>query len=241
MTTQNQGPSSVWTRPVRKRRDSETLHRDQIVAEAMKLLDEEGLDALSMRRLGARLNAGATSLYWHVANKDELIELVVDEVYGELEIPEIEDPAGWRDAMTRCAQTLRQAILKHPWFVSTFNEIGLSYLGPNLMRMSDRMLAIVEAGGFSLHEGNRVVTVVVAYVMGMALNEASWLSTVKRSGRTEQEWLAAVRPAAEAAAQAYPRLGKLYAEHLSTELEQGREDDFSYGLARLIDGISAPR
>src|SRR6478672_5502572 len=89
--------TSVWTRP--QRRQKEQLTRERIVAEAIRLLDEEGLEALSMRSLGQRLGAGATSLYRHVASKDELIELVADEVYGEMEVPTISDPAEWRQAV----------------------------------------------------------------------------------------------------------------------------------------------
>src|SRR3954449_2777040 len=91
------GPPSVWTRP--QRRQKEQLTRERIVAEAIRLLDDEGLEALSMRTLGQRLGAGATSLYRHVASKDELIELVADEVYGEIEVPEPSDPSSWRLAL----------------------------------------------------------------------------------------------------------------------------------------------
>jgi len=76
---------SVWTRPQPQRRQKEQLTRERIVAEALRLLDEEGMEALSMRSLGQRLGAGATSLYRHVASKDELIELVADAVYGEID------------------------------------------------------------------------------------------------------------------------------------------------------------
>ena len=79
--------SSVWTRPPRPAKTS-GLGRDQIVAAVVELLDAEGLDALSMRKLGAKLNAGATSLYWYVANKDELLELALDEVWGLVDTPE---------------------------------------------------------------------------------------------------------------------------------------------------------
>ncbi|WP_435835385.1 TetR/AcrR family transcriptional regulator [Streptomyces avermitilis] len=80
---ENRTIQSVWTRP-RGGRERPVLSREQIVAEALRLLDSEGIDALSMRKLGNRLSAGATSLYRHVANKDELIELAVDEIYGEI-------------------------------------------------------------------------------------------------------------------------------------------------------------
>src|SRR5256885_1864718 len=118
--------TSVWTRP--KRPQKEQLSRERIVAEAIALLDEEGMEALSMRSLGQRLGAGATSLYRHVANKDELIELVVDEVYGELDVPEITDPAGWRLALHVTAHSLRQTGLRHMWLMNVLGQVGLNYL-----------------------------------------------------------------------------------------------------------------
>lgn len=240
MTSNERGIQSVWTRPQRKRRDNETLNRDQIVAEAVKLLDEEGMDALSMRKLGARLNAGATSLYWHVANKDELLELVVDQIFGELDIPEIDDPAGWRDALTRCATSLRDTILRHPWFSATFGEVGLAYLGPNMLQLSDRMLSIIEAGGFDVMAANRSMSVIVAYVTGVASSEASWLVTLRRSGKSEQEWLAAVQPAVAAAAREFPRLREVNERYLAaSDPEDEREDEFSWGLQRVLDGLFA--
>ncbi|MGK8523410.1 TetR family transcriptional regulator [Nocardia asteroides] len=73
--------TSVWTKQPRRPRTS-GLGREQIVAAAVEILDANGLDALSMRKLGAKLGAGATSLYWHVSNKEELLELVLDEFWG---------------------------------------------------------------------------------------------------------------------------------------------------------------
>jgi len=91
--------TSVWNRPRRgRRREQPALTQEQIVGEAIKLLDADGLDALTMRKLGTALGAVATAVYWHVANKEELIELVVDEVYGEIEVPEVSDPSQWREA-----------------------------------------------------------------------------------------------------------------------------------------------
>ena len=79
---------SIWTRQRTAAPARETLSRDQIVKATMELLDTEGLSGLSMRKLAARLDSGATSLYWHVQTKDDLLDLVIDEVYGEIDVPE---------------------------------------------------------------------------------------------------------------------------------------------------------
>src|SRR3954464_11846314 len=106
-------PASVWTRPQPQRRQKEQLTRERIVTEAVHLLDEEGMEALSMRTLGQRLGAGATSLYRHVASKDELIGSVADEVYAEIDDPQISDPSSWRLATNAVAHSLRQTGLRN--------------------------------------------------------------------------------------------------------------------------------
>ncbi|MBF6469928.1 TetR/AcrR family transcriptional regulator C-terminal domain-containing protein [Nocardia beijingensis] len=237
MSAEKQQVTSVWTRP-RRGREQPALTREQIVAEAVALLDAEGMEALSMRQLGARLNAGATSLYRHVANRDELIELVVDEVYGEISVPEIDDPANWRSATLECAQSLRAMILRHPWMASTLGQVGLSYLGPNVMRLNDRMVGLFEAGGFPAEEAPDGIGAVISYVVGMGITEAAYLTMLARSGQTEKEWLDRLRPAAEEAAREFPRIVQ---ENWDQNPEQLRERKFRYGLDRVLDGLAARR
>jgi AcrR family transcriptional regulator len=235
MGTEEQAIQSVWTRP-RKGREQPALSRAQIVAEAIKLLDAEGLEALSMRRLGTRLGAGATSLYRHVTNREELIELVVDEVYGENEVPAVEDPAQWRAAAAVCAHGVRSMILRHPWVASVLGQVGLSYLGPNVMRLNDRVLTLFETAGFPLEEADQAISTLISYVIGMGTAEAAWLTSLARSGKTEQEWVRALRPAAEEATKEYPRL-----QEMTTRADQDpahiREVNFQYGLDRVLDGL----
>jgi AcrR family transcriptional regulator len=230
-------PPSVWARPRRPRREQPALSREQIVSAALELLDAEGVDALSMRKLGTRLDAGATSIYTHVASRDELIELVVDEVYGELEVPEAADPADWRAAVTRGAHSLRSAFLRHPWIASVLGETGVAYLGPNVMRSQDRILAVFEAAGFALDEADQAMNTLVAYVVGMATSEAAWLTMLARSGQSAREWTERLWPAAEQAAQAYPRLRQRYAAQRGVDPRKASEKDFDYGLDRILDGL----
>ncbi|MDL4776602.1 TetR/AcrR family transcriptional regulator [Actinomadura xylanilytica] len=239
MPADKQPYPSVWARPQRPRREQPPLGREQIVSAALGLLDAEGIDALSMRRLGARLNAGATSMYTHVANKDELMELVVDEVYGEVEVPAADDPAGWRAAVTRYAHSMRAMVLRHPWIVSVLGEAGVAYLGPNVMRQNEALLAVFEQGGFTLEAADRALNTVVAYVIGVSTSEAAWLTTLARSGQSEQEWVEGLWPAAEQAAQAYPRLRKLYAAQRNQDRTAARDDEFDSGLECVLHGLAA--
>src|SRR5919202_3820456 len=106
----------IWFRRPRGRRGPEpTLSRHQITRTAVQLADAEGLEAVSMRKLAARLNAGPTSLYWHVSSKDDLHELMVDEVIGEIELPE---PSGdWRTDLRSIALASYQTYRRHRWIV----------------------------------------------------------------------------------------------------------------------------
>ncbi|MER6948426.1 TetR/AcrR family transcriptional regulator C-terminal domain-containing protein [Nonomuraea sp. NPDC000554] len=239
MPAEEQSFPSVWARPRRRRREQPALSQEQIVSEALQLLDSEGIDALSMRRLGNRLGAVATAVYWHVANKDELIELVIDEIYGEVEVPEVDDPAAWREAAAATARSLRSMILRHPWIVSVIDEVALCYLGPNLMRASDRMLGIFTAGGFDLVEADQAMKTLIAYVLGMAASEAAMLTRLAGSGRTEQEWVESISASAEEAARPYPRLHALYTTDPFSNPERVRVDNFGYGLDRVLDGLQA--
>ncbi|MGW1346439.1 TetR/AcrR family transcriptional regulator C-terminal domain-containing protein [Kribbella sp. NPDC002412] len=232
--------TSVWTRPKRgRRRENPALSQEQIVAEAIKLLDKDGLEALTMRKLGAALGAVATAVYWHVANKDELLELVVDEVYGEIVVPEVTDQAQWRDAAEASARSVREVIVRHPWMAATLADVGMNYLGPNLMRISDEMLGTYLAAGFELVEADRASQTVLGYVIGIASIEAATLDKLKRSGKDMQAWRDEIWPAAVRAAAPYSRMRALYSAYGDVDLVEGGEEAFSYGLDRILDGLEA--
>jgi AcrR family transcriptional regulator len=236
MSAEEQQVPSVWTRP--RRTGQPALSRERIVAEAIRLLDAEGVDALSMRTLGARLGAGATSLYRHVATKDELIELVVDAVYGEWEVPEVTRRAGWRAAAVETAYGLRATLLRHSWMASVLGQAGLAYLGPNLMRVSERVLAVFQNGGFSPEEADRAMNTLVAYVLGIATSETAYLAVLARTGKSEREYVDSLWPVAERAVQEHPRLREGYAAQRGKDPRQTREDAFDYGVQRVLDGLA---
>lgn len=227
---------SVWTRP-RAGREQPALSREQIVAEALRLLDSDGIDALSMRKLGTRLGAGATSLYRHVANKDELIELAIDEIYGEIEIPGSTDPATWRADAVRCAQSLRGTMLRHPWIASVLGEMGMSFLGPNAIRLAESLLALFTRAGLPTTEADQSSSTLVAYVIGMATSEAAYLNVLARSGQTEQQYVESLWPTAEQAVESHPHLREGYAEQRGKDPRAARDENFQYGLDRVLDGL----
>ncbi len=229
--------SSVWSRPPRKERA--TLTREQIVSEALRLLDSEGIEALSMRKLAARLEAGATSIYWHVANRDELIELIIDEVYGELEAPDPDDATDWRPAIWRVAHDIRSGIVRHPWMVSVLDHLAAVHMGPNALRLSERLIALFQSAGFELREAERALTTVTGYVTGIAMAEAAFRNWLVRHGQSEQDWLAESQRVAQQATENYPRLRELVASYEGVDVQKAMDDDFEYGLDCVLDGLQA--
>jgi AcrR family transcriptional regulator len=226
--------SSVWAREQREP-DQPALSRAGIVRAAIRMLDAEGIEALSMRKLGTQLNAAATSLYRHVATKDELMELAVDEVFAEINVP---PPGGtdWRAAATEAARSFRATALRHPWLASVLGQAGLAYLGPNLMSVTERLAALFTAVGFP--EPSGAIDTVLSYVIGMSTTEAAWLTTVARSGLTEAAFVARLMPAAQQAAAGHEHLADTYADAAPADPAQIRDDKFAYGLDVVLDGLA---
>jgi AcrR family transcriptional regulator len=163
-------PPPPWQRapdrPSRRRR--EPISRDAIVTAAIDLLDREGLAALSMRRLAEELGTGAASLYWHVGSKDGLLDLVLDQIIGEGKIPD-PDPAHWQEQLKQVARDQRAASLRHPWAVRV--SIGRIPMGPNALRYSERILAILRAGGLPPHLAVQGYLLLIATINGFTIDE----------------------------------------------------------------------
>ena len=137
------------------------LSREQIVETALAILDRDGLAELSMRKIADELGTGPASLYWHVGNKDELLDLVLDRVIGELEPPDA-DPDRWVEQLKTVARDMRDGIRRHRDIVRI--SMGRFPVGPNALRFSERVLAILRAGGLSddlAVAGSYLLTVVV--------------------------------------------------------------------------------
>ncbi|WP_067814601.1 TetR/AcrR family transcriptional regulator C-terminal domain-containing protein [Actinomadura kijaniata] len=234
MTAAGPAMETVWTRPARTRREQPSLSRDQIVGAALELLDAEGLTGLSMRRLGTRLNAGATSVYWHVANKDELLELVLDHVMGEVDVP---DPAaeGWRAAAAAYARSLRAMIHRHPWTVTLFGARPM--LGPNATRVMDDVLGALGHAGFTGFDLEYAVSAIVDYVIGAAGGESSWAAGQPEASPAEVT--DALRPYLARIADAHPRVAAHAREVWAAETREVLEGRFTFGLDCLLDGIAA--
>jgi AcrR family transcriptional regulator len=168
-------PPPPWQRvPERgKRRRRDPLTQEAIVKAAIKVLDAEGLDGFSMRRVAEELDTGAASLYWHVGSKDGLLDLVMEEVIGEQveEVPE-PDPDHWQDQLKEVARTMRRTILRHRDIVRV--SIGRIPMGPNALRLSERVLAITRAGGVPDELAVQSYLLLISAVNGFTMDEGGY-------------------------------------------------------------------
>jgi AcrR family transcriptional regulator len=133
-----------WRPPKGKARRRLPLSREAIVDAALAILDAEGVEALTIRRLGQELGTGAASLYWHIAGKDELGELVYDRIMGEIELPE-PNPSRWKDQLKELARQAYRVMLSHNDAVRL--SIGRPPAGPNTLRIVEWMLAVMRGAG----------------------------------------------------------------------------------------------
>jgi AcrR family transcriptional regulator len=145
------------------------LSRQRVVTEAVRLADREGVHGLSMRRLAGELGAGAMSLYHYVANKEALLDAMIDVVFAEIELP----PEGtdWQPAMRRRAQSARQVLARHPWAIGLMES--RTSPGPANLRHREAVTACLRRAGFSVVMATHANWILDSYVYGFALQEAS--------------------------------------------------------------------
>lgn len=205
---------------------------------AIDLLDAEGVDGLSMRQLGNRLGSAATTIYWHVKSKDELIVLAADALWAEVDLPEL-DTVDWRTAATTMATDLYAMILRHPWLMPAMSS-HLLY-GPGKARHDDHLLAVYEAAGFTGRDAGEATKVVVTFVLGTALGasaEIAWRARLRRGGNEEEQVRETVARVTEIASR-FPRL------HAHTESWTDADpaadgiggNELEFGLRTILDGL----
>ena len=219
-----------WPKPSSRSVAREPLSRDQIVTGAIRLIDSESLDALSMRRLGQELDAGATSMYTHVRSKDELLALVNDVIAGEiLDRVSLDADASWRDQAVTVARAIREVLVTvHPHAAPLF--AGRSNAGPNTLAIVEVLLGVLRRAGF---EGKQLL---LAY--GAVLNHAYTYAASEAAagaGGAEQ-----ARAMADALARSLPpdSFPNLVAVARSMA-DLTADDQFDFGLQRLLDGFES--
>lgn len=211
----------------------EPLTLDRILDAAARLADAEGLEGLSMRRLGAELGAGATSLYWHVRNKDELLDLLVDRVIGEI-VADIAPADGWRRQMTEAARAARRVLLRHRHVATILGSRPT--LGPNAIAALELVIGQLRAAGFSDLSASLGANAVTNWASGFAVFECRDPMGPSATDAEREEYVAAV--AATFAAlppDEYPNTVSMLP--LISTITADRQ--FESGLGWILDGLEA--
>jgi AcrR family transcriptional regulator len=235
------GIDSVWTRDEEQAAGPQPLSRESIVAAAIKLADEEGLEAVSIRRLATELDARPMSLYSHIERKGDLIDLMVDEVLGGSVLPESPPSGDWREDLRRIAQRTRENVRAHPWMIGV--ALGRPFIGPNGLRHIDQSLAAVSELPLRPERKRAVLIAVDTYTLGFVRWELKALDRGKATGcagigdggPSGAEIDAYI--AAQAASGNYPHLHELGGKKNMSLGVKG--EAFESGLNWLIAGIEA--
>nr|WP_315904257.1 TetR/AcrR family transcriptional regulator C-terminal domain-containing protein [Streptomyces sp. ASQP_92] len=222
--------------PARVRAEGE-LTRERIVAAAMEIADGEGLGALSMRGVAARLGVAAMSPYRHVGGKDELVLLMADAAFGEARYPAV-PPAGWRARLELGGRTLWSLFRKHPW-LAQLAPLTRPLLLPNLMTHAEWALAALDGHGLDPATLLDVHVLLYGYVQGLAAGLEQETQAAAATGVSEEGWMEQQAAALHAlvASGRYPVFSRV-----TTALDGGydlRLDElFEFGLGPLLDGFA---
>jgi len=204
------------------------LNRERVLEAGVALADREGIEALSMRRLGQEVGVEAMSLYNYVRNKDELLNGMVDIVFSEIDLPAAGED--WPTAMRRRAISARHALKRHPWAIGLMESRAQP--GPATLRHHDSVLRNLRLGGMSIEMAAHAYSLLDSYIYGFTLNEQSLpfdsspAKVAEVAGNIMREM-----PAGE-----YPYLTEMAVEHaMKPGYDYG--DEFEFGLKMIIDGL----
>jgi AcrR family transcriptional regulator len=211
----------------------EPLSRDQIVAAAIRLIDADGIDGFSMRKLGQELDAGATSLYWHVKGKDQLIDLVLDEIVGEVKLDD--DPSlPWRDRAAYVAWEFRRVVKRHRHLAPLAGSRLI--MGPNLLTAIEHLFSILRAGGFDGVRLTLAFSAILTFALGTGITESREFTGPGSEGKTLEELEQLVVEMFQSLpADRFPNLVKQMAVADQSDIDNDAQ--FRYGLERLLDGL----
>ncbi|MCO8271339.1 TetR/AcrR family transcriptional regulator C-terminal domain-containing protein [Actinoplanes sp. TRM 88003] len=214
---------SIWLRDEASPSRPSPLTRERIVNEAVKLLDQHGVNGLTMRRLAEGMDVTATALYWHVRIKEDVLDLALDHIFGEVPIPD--STADWRGDVRRLVRNWRAVMLRHPWAPSL---IGRPVLGPRVLARTEYLQSALVRGGLTDLDLAVSTRLLANYVIGAALTEG-----VSRQGADPRTSDIARRHITRDSA-AYPVI------NASGHLDTGRWNDddlFDRGLDAILAGL----
>jgi AcrR family transcriptional regulator len=203
------------------------VNRDQVLRAAVALADVNGIESLTMRKLGVELGIEAMSLYNHVANKVDLLDGMIDCVFAEIDLPA--DGVGWKAAVRRRAVSAREVLSRHRWATALMES--RTSPGPATLRHHNAVIGLLRGAGFSIEMAAHAYSVMDSYIYGFALQETSMpFDSAETASKAAQAIMARF------AAGEYPHLTELAAEHV---LKPGYDysAEFEYGLDLILDGL----
>jgi AcrR family transcriptional regulator len=208
-----------------------TLSRERVLRAALVLADMGGIESLTMRKIGQELHVEAMSLYNHVANKDDIIDGIVDIVFSEIALPSEQDD--WKTAMRERAISARDVLLRHPWATSLMQS--RTKPGPATLRHHDSVIGSLRAAGFTIDMAAHAFSVVDGYIYGFALQQMNLpYHTLEENAEFAQNILRQLSVAQ------YPHFTEMIIEHA---MKPGYDyaEEFEFGLDLILDGLERLR
>lgn len=202
------------------------LTKERVFETAVRLADEDGVEALTMRKLAKKLGVEAMSLYHHVADKEAILDGMVEFVFAEVELP---DGGDWRSAMRERASALRDVLIRHSWSVSLLDSRRNP--GEATLRHQDWVLGSLYDGGFSVALAAHAAALLDSYVYGFAVQEVSLpFDTSEELEELVGEMLERMP------ADLYPNLTVMARDHV---MKPGYAfaNEFEFGLDLILDGL----
>lgn len=220
-------PDPPWWSPPNRGKARTTLNRDLIVDAAIRVLNAEGLDGLSMRRVAQELGTGAATLYWHITGKDQLIDLILDRVMAEIELPE-PDPGRWREQVAEFAHQGRAVFGRYRDLGRA--TLGRVPLGPNMMRITEWLLALLRGAGIPVRPAAWFGDIASLFLGAQALEDDLAASDeALEVGAQMGAYLAAMPP------DLFPTIREVGAELT----EGGADDRFQFAVDLMIRGLAS--
>ena len=230
-------PPPPWQKQ-RKAAARPPITQDLIVTTALRVLDTESLESVSMRRVAQELETGPASLYAHVANKKELLDLMFDRVAGEIELPGPLDPERWREQVRDLAVSMHATLSRH----SDIARVALANIptGPNALVVSERLLAILITGGVPVQAAAWALDRLALYICGDAYESSLWAVAMRESGLDVAAFVASMSGELRAyfaslPAEHFPHT----VAHVDVLTSGGGPERFLFGLDLMLDGLAA--
>jgi AcrR family transcriptional regulator len=205
------------------------LNRERVLRAAVALADERGAEELTMRKLAKVLGVEAMSLYNHVASKTDLLDGMVDIVFGEIDPPAV--TGDWKAELRKRAVSTRAALNRHRWAIGEME--GRTTHGPNNLRLHDAVLGCLRAAGFSVEMTVRAMSVQDAYIYGFALQQSDMSSETPEDFAAEAQ--RQMRDYAAALAD-YPHLVEVVGGYVA-RAGYDYEAEFLFGLDVILDRL----